>query len=108
MTRSFLAPSNSSCCVSCFYPNAVSFGFCFQIGVPSNLYALYHAAVQLKQKNELGVYLINLTVSDLLYLTSLPLWLQYIFQVNNSASFRLYEALPSERYLPVVPLYFTH
>lgn len=54
----------------------------FQIGVPSNLYALYHAAVQLKQKNELGVYLINLTVSDLLYLASLPLWLQYIFQVS--------------------------
>ncbi|CAF99011.1 unnamed protein product, partial [Tetraodon nigroviridis] len=38
------------------------------IGVPSNLYALYHAAVQLRQKNELGVYLMNLTVSDLLYL----------------------------------------
>lgn len=54
---------------------------CLQIGVPSNLYALYHAAVQLRQRNELGVYLINLTVSDLLYLTSLPLWLQYIFQV---------------------------
>lgn len=68
---------------------ASSSTFCFQIGVPSNLYALYHAAVQLKQKNELGVYLINLTVSDLLYLASLPLWLQYIFQVNNSATFLL-------------------
>lgn len=57
----------------------------FQIGVPSNLYSLYHAAVQLKQKNELGVYLINLTVSDLLYLASLPMWLQYIFQVNQNS-----------------------
>ncbi|KAG8013052.1 Ovarian cancer G-protein coupled receptor 1 [Nibea albiflora] len=53
------------------------------IGVPSNLYSLYHAAQQLKQKNELGVYLINLTVSDLLYLASLPLWLQYIFQDDD-------------------------
>lgn len=44
---------------------------------------MYHAALQLKQKNELGVYLMNLTVSDLLYLASLPLWLQYIFQVNS-------------------------
>lgn len=55
-----------------------------QVGVPSNLYSLYHAAQQLKQKNELGVYLMNLTVSDLLYLASLPLWLQYIFQVKTT------------------------
>ncbi|XP_075904806.1 G-protein coupled receptor 68 [Nelusetta ayraudi] len=53
------------------------------IGVPANLYSLYHAAVQLRQKNELGVYLMNLTVSDLLYLASLPLWLQYIFQDDD-------------------------
>uniref|UniRef100_A0A8C6UUS0 G protein-coupled receptor 68 n=1 Tax=Neogobius melanostomus TaxID=47308 RepID=A0A8C6UUS0_9GOBI len=55
----------------------------FQIGVPSNLYSLYHAVLQLKQKNELGVYLLNLTISDLLYLASLPLWLQYIFQDDD-------------------------
>lgn len=54
-----------------------------KVGVPSNLYSLYHAALQLKQKNELGVYLMNLTVSDLLYQASLPLWLQYIFQVTR-------------------------
>ncbi|KAK0149329.1 Ovarian cancer G-protein coupled receptor 1 [Merluccius polli] len=53
------------------------------VGVPSNLYSLYHAMGQLKQKNELGVYLINLTVSDLLYLASLPLWLQYFFQDDD-------------------------
>ncbi|XP_051941780.1 ovarian cancer G-protein coupled receptor 1-like isoform X2 [Hippocampus zosterae] len=57
--------------------------FVLLVGVPSNLYALYHAALQLKQKNELGVYLINLTVSDLLYLASLPLWLQYFFQDDD-------------------------
>ncbi|MEQ2288604.1 hypothetical protein AMECASPLE_024392 [Ameca splendens] len=53
------------------------------VGVPSNLYSLYHAALQLKQRNELGVYLLNLTVSDLLYQASLPLWLQYIFQDDD-------------------------
>lgn len=53
------------------------------IGVPANLYSLYHAAVQLRQRNELGVYLMNLTVSDLLYMASLPLWLQYIFQDDD-------------------------
>ncbi|XP_042292678.1 ovarian cancer G-protein coupled receptor 1 [Thunnus maccoyii] len=97
------------------------------IGVPSNLYSLYHAALQLKQKNELGVYLMNLTVSDLLYLASLPLWLQYIFQDDNWShrewlcqlcGFLLYEniyisigflcCISLDRYLAVVhPLRFT-
>ncbi|XP_039993517.1 ovarian cancer G-protein coupled receptor 1 isoform X2 [Xiphias gladius] len=97
------------------------------VGVPSNLYALYHAALQLKQKNELGVYLLNLTVSDLLYLASLPLWLQYIFQDDDwrhrewlcqLCGFLLYEniyisigflcCISLDRYLAVVhPLRFT-
>ncbi|XP_010876950.2 ovarian cancer G-protein coupled receptor 1 [Esox lucius] len=53
------------------------------IGLPTNAFSLYHAWLQLKAKNELGIYLFNLTVSDLLYLASLPLWLQYIFQGDN-------------------------
>uniref|UniRef100_A0A3Q3WBV7 G-protein coupled receptors family 1 profile domain-containing protein n=1 Tax=Mola mola TaxID=94237 RepID=A0A3Q3WBV7_MOLML len=97
------------------------------IGVPSNLYSLYHAVLQLKQNNELGVYLINLTVSDLLYLASLPLWLQYIFQDDDwrhrewlcqLCGFLLYEniyvsigflcCISLDRYLAVVhPLRFT-
>lgn len=63
------------------------------MGVPSNLYSLYHAAVQLRQRNELGVYLLNLTVSDLLYQASLPLWLQYIFRVTGSAEEKTSEGL---------------
>ncbi|KAM7404096.1 hypothetical protein PAMA_004497 [Pampus argenteus] len=97
------------------------------IGVPCNLYSLYHAALQLKQKNELGVYLMNLTVSDLLYLASLPLWLQYFFQDDNWShrewlcklcGFLLYEniyisigflcCISLDRYLAVVhPLRFS-
>ncbi|XP_038134757.1 LOW QUALITY PROTEIN: uncharacterized protein LOC119779244, partial [Cyprinodon tularosa] len=97
------------------------------VGVPSNLYALYHAALQLKQRNELGVYLLNLTVSDLLYQASLPLWLQYIFQDDDwrhrewlcqLCGFLLYEniyisigflcCISLDRYLAVVhPLRFT-
>ncbi|KAL2099021.1 hypothetical protein ACEWY4_005501 [Coilia grayii] len=49
------------------------------VGLPSNAYSLYHAWLQLRARNELGVYLLNLTISDLLYLASLPMWLQYIF-----------------------------
>ncbi|TSN67080.1 Ovarian cancer G-protein coupled receptor 1 [Bagarius yarrelli] len=49
------------------------------VGFPTNAYSLYHAWLQLRARNELGVYLLNLTLSDLLYLASLPVWLQYIF-----------------------------
>ncbi|XP_048830278.1 ovarian cancer G-protein coupled receptor 1 [Brienomyrus brachyistius] len=53
------------------------------VGLPANLYSLYHAWQQLRARNELGVYLLNLTVSDLLYMASLPIWLQYFFQGDN-------------------------
>lgn len=53
------------------------------VGFPTNAYSLYHAWLQLRARNELGVYLLNLTVSDLLYLASLPVWLQYIFSGDN-------------------------
>ncbi|XP_072546549.1 ovarian cancer G-protein coupled receptor 1 [Salminus brasiliensis] len=97
------------------------------VGLPANAYSLYHAWLQLRARNELGVYLINLTVSDLLYLASLPLWLQYIFQgddwqygewVCQLCGFLLYEniyvsigflcCISIDRYLAVVyPLRFS-
>ncbi|XP_056152508.1 ovarian cancer G-protein coupled receptor 1 [Lampris incognitus] len=97
------------------------------VGVPSNMYSLYHAVLQLNQKNELGIYLLNLTISDLLYLASLPLWLQYFFQGDDwrhrewlcqLCGFLLYEniyisigflcCISLDRYLAVVhPLRFT-
>uniref|UniRef100_A0A4W5N267 G protein-coupled receptor 68 n=1 Tax=Hucho hucho TaxID=62062 RepID=A0A4W5N267_9TELE len=97
------------------------------IGVPTNVFSLYHAWLQLQAKNELGVYLLNLTVSDLLYLASLPLWLQYIFQGDDWSQtewlcqlcgFLLYEniyisigflcCISIDRYLAVVyPFNFT-
>ncbi|KAM9708045.1 LOW QUALITY PROTEIN: ovarian cancer G-protein coupled receptor 1-like [Menidia menidia] len=97
------------------------------VGVPCNLYSLYHAGAQLRQRNELGVYLLNLTVSDLLYQASLPLWLQYIFQDDDwrhrewlcrLCGFLLYEniyisigflcCISLDRYLAVVhPLRFS-
>ncbi|XP_020357357.1 ovarian cancer G-protein coupled receptor 1 [Oncorhynchus kisutch] len=97
------------------------------IGVPTNAFSLYHAWLQLRAKNELGVYLLNLTMSDLLYLASLPLWLQYIFQGDDWSQtewlcqlcgFLLYEniyisigflcCISIDRYLAVVyPFHFT-
>ncbi|KAI4873314.1 hypothetical protein NFI96_029070 [Prochilodus magdalenae] len=97
------------------------------VGLPANAYSLYHAWLQLRARNELGVYLFNLTISDLLYLASLPLWLQYIFQhddwqygewVCRLCGFLLYEniyisigflcCISIDRYLAVVyPLRFS-
>lgn len=65
------------------YLFSVTYILVLLVGFPTNAYALYHAWLQLKARNELGVYLLNLTMSDLLYLASLPVWLQYIFYGDN-------------------------
>lgn len=39
--------------------------------------------VQVRQRNELGVYLINLSVADLLYISTLPLWIDYFLQRDD-------------------------
>lgn len=97
------------------------------VGFPANAYSLYHAWLQLRARNELGVYLLNLTLSDLFYLASLPVWLQYIFYGDNwvygewackVCGFLLYDniyisigflcCISIDRYLAVVyPLHFS-
>ncbi|NXV77975.1 OGR1 protein, partial [Atlantisia rogersi] len=57
--------------------------FVFVLGLPANCLSLYYGYLQIKAKNELGVYLCNLTVADLLYIFSLPFWLQYVLQHDN-------------------------
>ncbi|XP_036986268.2 ovarian cancer G-protein coupled receptor 1 [Artibeus jamaicensis] len=53
------------------------------VGFPANCLSLYFGYLQIKARNELGVYLCNLTVADLLYICSLPFWLQYVLQHDN-------------------------
>ncbi|XP_044292516.1 ovarian cancer G-protein coupled receptor 1 [Varanus komodoensis] len=55
----------------------------FIVGLPANCLSLYYAYLQVKVKNELGIYLCNLTIADLLYIFSLPFWLQYVLQHDN-------------------------
>ncbi|KAM3856565.1 ovarian cancer G-protein coupled receptor 1 [Vipera latastei] len=55
----------------------------FVVGLPANCLSLYYAYLQVKVKNELGIYLCNLTIADLLYIFSLPFWLQYVLQHDN-------------------------
>ncbi|KAF1433450.1 ovarian cancer G-protein coupled receptor 1 [Spheniscus humboldti] len=57
--------------------------FVFTLGLPANCLSLYYGYLQIKAKNELGIYLCNLTIADLLYIFSLPFWLQYVLQHDN-------------------------
>ncbi|XP_051578912.1 G-protein coupled receptor 4-like isoform X2 [Myxocyprinus asiaticus] len=47
------------------------------IGTPSNLFFLYVSCQHIRNKNELGVYLFNLALSDLLFIMCLPVWIQF-------------------------------
>ncbi|XP_051501900.1 psychosine receptor-like [Myxocyprinus asiaticus] len=47
------------------------------IGTPSNIFFLYVSCQHIRQKNELGVYLFNLALSDLLFIMCLPMWIQF-------------------------------
>ncbi|KTF88695.1 hypothetical protein cypCar_00037813 [Cyprinus carpio] len=47
------------------------------IGIPSNIFFLFVSYRLIRQKNELGVYLFNLAFSDLLFITCLPVWVQF-------------------------------
>lgn len=48
-----------------------------------NLRRLLVSAAKVRQRNELGVYLINLSVADLLYIGTLPLWIDYFLQRDD-------------------------
>ncbi|OCT66109.1 G-protein coupled receptor 4 [Xenopus laevis] len=49
----------------------------FTLGLPANLLALWAAWLQVRKGRELGVYLLNLSLSDLLLICALPPWTDY-------------------------------
>ncbi|XP_069494040.1 psychosine receptor [Ambystoma mexicanum] len=53
------------------------------IGVPANLASLFVSCLQIKKKNELGVYLFNLCLADLMYTLVLPLWVDYVLHHDS-------------------------
>ncbi|XP_051779127.1 G-protein coupled receptor 4-like [Erpetoichthys calabaricus] len=55
----------------------VLYGFVFCIGLPINLLALYGLYCMIKSENILPVFVINLLLSDLLQILTLPLWIDY-------------------------------
>lgn len=48
------------------------------VGLPANLLTVYLTWLQVRRKNVLGVYLLSLSLCDLTYLGTLPLWAYYV------------------------------
>ncbi|XP_078720799.1 G-protein coupled receptor 4-like [Lampetra fluviatilis] len=55
----------------------VIYSLVFIIGSFGNLIAICLTYMYIKQKNILGIYLMNLCISDFLYLLTLPMWIVY-------------------------------
>lgn len=57
----------------------VFYGLVFVFGLAANIYALYvlHHMRESKAMNEIRIYMTNLTVADLLFVSALPFWIGY-------------------------------
>ncbi|KAM9645907.1 psychosine receptor [Trichechus inunguis] len=53
------------------------------ISIPTNIGSLCVSFLQAKKDNELGIYLFSLSLSDLLYSLTLPLWINYTWNNDN-------------------------
>ncbi|XP_063079107.1 probable G-protein coupled receptor 132b [Engraulis encrasicolus] len=48
------------------------------VGLPANLATVFLTFLQVRRKNVLGIYLLSLSLCDLTYLLTLPLWAVYV------------------------------
>uniref|UniRef100_A0A8B9LEY8 G protein-coupled receptor 65 n=1 Tax=Astyanax mexicanus TaxID=7994 RepID=A0A8B9LEY8_ASTMX len=97
------------------------------IGIPSNAFSLYVSCQHIKQKNELGIYLFNLALSDVFFIAGLPVWMDFVYHdfwrhgstlcticvfflyTNYYTSAVLLSCIAVDRYLAVVhPLSLPH
>nr|XP_019599957.1 PREDICTED: psychosine receptor [Rhinolophus sinicus]XP_019599966.1 PREDICTED: psychosine receptor [Rhinolophus sinicus]XP_019599975.1 PREDICTED: psychosine receptor [Rhinolophus sinicus]XP_019599984.1 PREDICTED: psychosine receptor [Rhinolophus sinicus]XP_019599989.1 PREDICTED: psychosine receptor [Rhinolophus sinicus]XP_019599998.1 PREDICTED: psychosine receptor [Rhinolophus sinicus]XP_019600001.1 PREDICTED: psychosine receptor [Rhinolophus sinicus] len=53
------------------------------VSIPANIGSLCVSFLQAKKENELGIYLFSLSLSDLLYAFTLPLWIDYTWNKDN-------------------------
>ena len=58
----------------CMYPAVYSLFFI--VGFPANCLSLYVAWMLMRNGNNTAVYLVSLSISDLLYTITLPVWIQ--------------------------------
>ncbi|XP_059806961.1 probable G-protein coupled receptor 132 [Hypanus sabinus] len=58
---------------------AVMYSVTFIVSLTMNCLTLWPIILQVKQKNTLGIYLLSLNISDLLYALTIPLWIIYYY-----------------------------
>ncbi|XP_071007668.1 probable G-protein coupled receptor 132 isoform X1 [Oncorhynchus clarkii lewisi] len=59
-------------------PLVVLYSVVLVIGLPANIVTVYLTFLQVRRKNVLGIYLLSLSVCDLMYLCTLPMWANYV------------------------------
>ncbi|XP_071323693.1 probable G-protein coupled receptor 132 [Trachinotus anak] len=59
-------------------PLVLLYSIVLVVGLPANLLTVYLTWLQVRRKNVLGVYLWSLSLCDLTYLFTLPLWADYV------------------------------
>lgn len=59
-------------------PLLILYSIVFIVGVPANLATICLSFLEVQKKNVLGIYLLSLSVCDLMYLGTLPTWAIYI------------------------------
>lgn len=59
-------------------PLVVLYSTVLVVGLPANLATVYLTFLQVRRKNVLGIYLLSLSLCDLTYLLTLPLWGVYV------------------------------
>uniref|UniRef100_A0A8C2X350 G protein-coupled receptor 132a n=1 Tax=Cyclopterus lumpus TaxID=8103 RepID=A0A8C2X350_CYCLU len=59
-------------------PLVLLYSAVLMVGLPANLLTVYLTWLQVSRKNVLGVYLWSLSLCDLTYLCTLPLWTRYV------------------------------
>ncbi|KAJ8341366.1 hypothetical protein SKAU_G00336570 [Synaphobranchus kaupii] len=59
-------------------PLVVLYSTVLIIGLPANMATVYLTFLQVQRKNVLGIYLLSLSLCDLMYLGTLPLWAVYV------------------------------
>ncbi|XP_034419419.1 ovarian cancer G-protein coupled receptor 1-like [Cyclopterus lumpus] len=87
MLSALLNQTNTSSSTSCIMQTSVEermypavYSLFFIVGFPANCLSLYVAWMLMRNGNNIAVYLFNLSVSDLLYTISLPVWIELALQ----------------------------
>ncbi|XP_030298960.1 psychosine receptor-like [Sparus aurata] len=79
-----LETNQSWCNVAVYPPMRMPLQFFYMAviitAIPCNIFSLFVACQHIRQKNELGVYLFNLALSDLALTVGLSLWLDFLWR----------------------------